>query len=163
MSIRKWKILISDEQKVFHVDKIKLKALAKAILSAVDSAGIPASTRELSILLTDDERIRDLNSSFRGKNKPTDVLSFSQLEGRGGNVSRSLGDIVISIEYAEREAEKRQMEINEEVMRLLVHGVLHLCGFEHEKVSPKERQRMKRQETNILNSLAISPILRKNR
>ena len=92
------------------------------------------SDKELSILLTDDEEIALLNGIYRGKEELTDVLSFSQdLEN-----TRLLGDVVISLQRAQQQADKLGVSLEEEFFRLLVHGVLHLYGYEHENV-PEER------------------------
>jgi probable rRNA maturation factor len=92
------------------------------------------SEAELSILITDDEEIRSLNHIYRAMDRPTDVLSFSQLEGEGpASVPQLLGDVVISWETAQRQASELGHPILVEMERLLVHGLLHLLGFDHEK------------------------------
>jgi probable rRNA maturation factor len=92
------------------------------------------SEAELSILITDDEEICSLNRIYRAVDRPTDVLSFSQLEGEGpGTALQLLGDVVISWETAQRQARELAHTVQEEMERLLVHGVLHLLGFDHEK------------------------------
>jgi probable rRNA maturation factor len=92
------------------------------------------SEAELSILITDDEEICSLNRIYRAVDRPTDVLSFSQLEGEGpGTALQLLGDVVISWETAQRQARELAHPVQEEMERLLVHGVLHLLGFDHEK------------------------------
>ena len=88
-----------------------------------------------------------MNREYRGKDKPTDVLSFSQIEGDlGGEHSESLGDLVISTDTALRQARERSHTLAAEVLRLLVHGLLHLYGYDHEGVPAKEAQRMRRKE-----------------
>lgn len=92
------------------------------------------SEAELSILITDDEEIWSLNHTYRGVDRPTDVLSFSQLEGEGpGTAPQLLGDVVISSETAQKQALELEHPVQVEMKRLLVHGVLHLLGFDHEK------------------------------
>lgn len=91
------------------------------------------SEAELSILITDDEEIRSLNRTYRATDRSTDVLSFSQLEGKGPmTVPQLLGDVVISWETAQRQALELEHSVLKEMKRLLVHGTLHLLGFEHE-------------------------------
>ncbi len=80
---------------------------------------------ELSVLFCGDARMRALNRHYRGKDRPTDVLAFP---GGGG----ALGDIVISLPYASREARRRGQGRAEELDRLLLHGYLHLLGYDHE-------------------------------
>ena len=92
------------------------------------------SEAELSIFITDDEEIGSLNRIYRAIDRPTDVLSFSQLEGEGPIIApHLLGDVVISWETAQRQAMDLGHTIQFEMKRLLVHGVLHLLGFDHEK------------------------------
>jgi probable rRNA maturation factor len=99
---------------------------------------VQRDSAELSILLTDDAFIRTLNHEHRGKNKPTDVLSFSQTEGsEPGELPDALaegllGDVVISLDTAERQARKRKHTLMDEVRFLLAHGILHLMGYDHQ-------------------------------
>lgn len=103
---------------------------------------------EIGIVFTDDTEIKRLNQRYRGKNKTTDVLSFSLPEGTTDKtVSHFLGDIVISLPTTKRQAKEYNYTIAEEVLRLLIHGTLHLCGYEHEGVSSlKARKMLKVQE-----------------
>ncbi|MCP4676145.1 MAG: rRNA maturation RNase YbeY [Deltaproteobacteria bacterium] len=87
---------------------------------------------ELSILLCDDPFIQTLNRDYRGLDKPTDVLSFSMTEGEGPNPNPNLlGDVVISVETAMRQASHLRRGVSDEVTSLLIHGVLHLLGYNH--------------------------------
>jgi probable rRNA maturation factor len=91
---------------------------------------------ELSILLTGDDEIRALNRAYRAKDESTDVLSFAMREGevgvpREGPHMEILGDVVISVPTAARQAKKRRRTIQAEVRMLLGHGLLHLLGFDH--------------------------------
>lgn len=94
-------------------------------------AELGRSDAELSVLLTDDSTIRSLNERWREKDVATDVLSFSQTEALEGEVPQ-LGDIVISLETAATQATAGHWTLVEETNRLLVHGLLHLLGHEHE-------------------------------
>ncbi|MDF1565659.1 MAG: rRNA maturation RNase YbeY [Deltaproteobacteria bacterium] len=90
---------------------------------------------ELSILFVDDPAIRVLNRDYRQKDRPTDVLSFPQ-DGLGelpAGEPRILGDVVISLPTARRQARERHRGLGEELRRLLVHGFLHLLGHDHEE------------------------------
>ena len=110
---------------------------------------------ELSILFVSDREIQRLNRHYRGKNKPTDVLSFSLQEGGLEHLNpplAALGDIVISVDTAKRNAEKMEKSFKEELQFLLIHGFLHLLGYDHEK-SKKEEKRMQRQEKILWNHL----------
>ncbi|HEU4538363.1 MAG TPA: rRNA maturation RNase YbeY [Polyangiaceae bacterium] len=88
--------------------------------------------RELSVLLTDDRRIHVLNRDYRGKDRPTDVLAFAMEEGDGLGGGELLGDVVISLETAARQAAERRREPLDEVTHLLAHGLLHLVGYDHQ-------------------------------
>jgi probable rRNA maturation factor len=98
--------------------------------------------------------MRRFNRDFRGKDKPTDVLSFSQLEGESPVPSPSLGDLVISVDTTKRQAKEYGVTYTQEFLRLMVHGILHLHGYDHEGVSKAEAQRMRRREERILRALA---------
>jgi probable rRNA maturation factor len=110
---------------------------------------------EVSVLLTDDHRMTELNRDYRGINAPTDVLSFAQLEGNENELLNStiLGDVVISLETAERQAIDESHSLEEEVAFLTVHGVLHLIGFDHP--TQKEADVMFEKQKNILQCLQV--------
>lgn len=98
---------------------------------------------ELSILLCGDELIHTLNLEHRGKDKPTDVLSFPQSEfqrperPKKGSSLKLLGDVVISLDTAQRQADSRKRPLEDEVRFLLAHGILHLLGYDH--ATPEEK------------------------
>lgn len=103
---------------------------------------IQMKDRELSILLTGDHQIQKLNKIYRKKNRPTDVLAFSQREGQlGDRADRLLGDVVVSIPTARRQAEAGRRAIATELTMLIAHGLLHLLGWDHE--TPAEDRRMR--------------------
>lgn len=89
----------------------------------------------ISVLLTDDPEIQRLNAQWRGKDRPTDVLSFSLREGRGARFFQQgpLGDIVLSIPTCQRQAEEKGWSLEEELAFLTLHGLLHLLGYDHER------------------------------
>jgi probable rRNA maturation factor len=101
---------------------------------------------ELSVLFAGDRIMRALNKQYRGKNDTTDVLSFSMREGPFPDVRPEfLGDIVISVPVAEKQARAAGHSLNREIELLLVHGLLHLLGYDHER-GPAEARRMRRKE-----------------
>ena len=120
---------------------------------------------ELSVLIVNDEKIRRLNREFRGKDAPTDVLSFSQLEEVDGPVldpcgitnarETILGDVIISIDTALRQADEFGVTVAERLRTLLIHGVLHLIGYDHER-SPAEASRMFARERQLAATIAGS-------
>lgn len=139
---------------------------AQYLMKALSVCRVPGAAAlkkaELSILLTDDSHIQMLNRDWRGKNKPTDVLSFPQIEDRElralSKVAKLrptripewwLGDVVISVERAHKQAQERGHALKDELEILLAHGILHLLGFDHEK-SKAEAARMRRLETQLL-------------
>lgn len=118
---------------------------------------------ELSLVLTGDAPIRELNRLFRGKDRSTDVLSFPQLDncGEAGpehaaahdeTMPAALGDVVISVDTALRQAERFGVTPESRLRSLLIHGVLHLLGYDHEK-SRAEAQRMFRRERELAATL----------
>ena len=103
---------------------------------------------ELSIVLTDDDHIHELNKVYRGKDKPTDVLAFAMREGEFSNLAGELlGDVIVSIETARRQAAARQADPLTEVTMLVAHGLLHLLGWDHDTPA---RDRAMRKETDRL-------------
>ena len=118
-----------------------------------DALGYPDA--ELSIVLTDDASIRELNRTWRKKDSATDVLSFSQVEGDGNAPGETtvLGDVVISTETAARQATTAGSTVEQEVTRLLVHGVLHLLGHDHVH-GGRQAGRMRREEQRLLACIA---------
>ena len=110
--------------------------------------------REVSLLLTDDEGIREINRLYLNKNQPTNVISFAQREGEFKEISPFLlGDIIISVETASREAELGGLTLDDELTYLFVHGLLHLIGYNHEDSSSAEEKRMFDKTKEILNYL----------
>ena len=88
---------------------------------------------ELSVVLVDDEIIQQLNRDYRHKDRPTDVLSFAMSEGEFGALDPNmLGDVVISVPTAQRQADERRQELLDEITFLLAHGLLHLLGYDHQ-------------------------------
>ena len=124
----------------------------------MDCSEIPDTISELSVLFTDDTAIRELNHTYRGKDRPTDVLSFSQLEDESTLFSgESLGDIVISLERAREQASDYDNDFDQEISRLLIHGLLHLFGYDHENVSEAEIIRMQQEEDRLANKHLVAP------
>jgi probable rRNA maturation factor len=149
-------VLVSGTASAKGIERRALARKAKIVLAAIELADF-----ELSIALVGDEEMRRLNRDWRGKDRPTDVLSFSLREGEHGGVAASLGDVVISLETAARQARERRATIAREVDRLLVHGILHLAGYDHE-LSAREERRMKRKEREMLARIS-APSARRSR
>lgn len=113
-------------------DPLNRRELARFVALASGAAG---ARGPISVLLTGDDRIRSLNRQFRKKDAPTDVLSFPPPEGPNGQRNRSAGDLAISLETAARQAESHGHSLATEVKVLILHGALHLAGFDHESDS----------------------------
>ena len=104
---------------------------------------------ELSILFTDDEHITQLNRQYLNRDKPTNVLAFPVSRGPAEEFeSKILGDVVISVDTAAREAEQAGVSIENRIYQLLLHGLLHLLHYDHEE-SEEEADRMEREEQRL--------------
>jgi probable rRNA maturation factor len=126
--------------------------LRKNLRKLLRSIGHPDA--EVSVLFIGDRAMRSLNRRYRGKDRTTDVLSFAMREGVFPYVQPTvLGDIVISLPAASRQAAEAGHPLIREVERLLVHGLLHLIGYDHER-GPQEALRMERKEQKLLKGLS---------
>jgi len=135
--------------------KRSLNALARSAVNAVAAELALTGTTELSILFSDDEHIRVLNAQWRGKDKATNVLSFPAFPvAKGGAVPPMLGDIALARETIEREAELDSKPFDHHLTHLVVHGALHLLGYDHETEADAEE--MEAAERRILARLAIA-------
>jgi len=106
----------------------ELKAFANGLVSNVEEA----SERTFSVALITDDRMKELNRFFRGKDSTTDVLSFPHEPDEFDPDKSNLGDIVISAEQAQKQAGENGLSLDAEIRQLLLHGLLHLCGYDHE-------------------------------
>ena len=152
-------VLLRNLEHRVSIDTRRVRRAADAVLAAV---GFTDS--ELGLLLVSDRRIRTLNARYRQKDRPTDVLAFPltvrpPISMKGGSerkrsqvVPTLLGDVVISLPTARRQAAAFGHTVYTEVVRLLVHGVVHLMGYDHER-GPRDAARMARRERLILKNL----------
>ena len=124
----------------------ELKKITAAILKALER-----SQAELSIALVGDKEMRPLNAEYRKKNKTTDVLSFPA-DNPATAKRVLLGDVIISVEQARRQAKERNHSLKREMVILLTHGILHLLGYDHER-SPRQAKIMADLEVKLLNRL----------
>jgi len=109
-------------QRRYTLDRARIASVAEATLEAIDRA-----SGDLTVTVSNDRRLHALNLTYRGKDKPTDVLSFPYDEPEG-----PLGDVIISIDRAAAQAEERDHSLQREVELLTLHGTLHVCGYDHE-------------------------------
>jgi len=129
--------------------------LEGAVRAALDNQSADFDS-ELTIVLTDDSKIQELNRDYLGMDSPTDVLSFPASETDPETGSTYIGDIIISMPYAARSAEKAGHPVEAEVQLLVVHGVLHLLGHDHAK--PREKAKMWKAQAEILETLGLGNI-----
>jgi len=134
-------VLMSVEVEHIDLRDVDVRADAEALLLA---ARLPEA--ELSVLICDDEAIRALNARWRDKDEPTDVLSFPQDD------EVVLGDLVIAVETAARQAAERDHDLRSELRILLVHGLLHLLGYDHE-TGPADLAEMMDAEQRLMQRL----------
>lgn len=144
------RIDIQNLQNIEKIDKNKIIECAGHVLKAMAE-----DDAELSLVLVNDMYIRNLNWKYRQKNSATDVLAFPMRDSRrlSGAI---LGDVVISVETAKREAKKRKKDFQEEFNLYFVHGILHLLGYDDEK--PRARKKMKTKEKELMESLCNSRV-----
>lgn len=146
-------ILIKNQQKIIKINQRKIREIVKKILQSLK---VDEKT-EVSILFTDDKFIRLLNNKYRGIDNPTDVLSFSLQEGVDKppvvESEKLLGDIIVSVETAQRQADTLNHSIEKELTVLLIHGLLHLTGHDHEK--DQDYKIMREKENKILKTFAL--------
>lgn len=129
--------------------------IERAVHAALTHQSQPLDS-DLTIVLTDDVQLRELNRDYLGIDEPTDVLSFPASESDPETGTRYLGDILISMPYATRSAEKAGHGLESEVQLLVVHGVLHLLGHDHAETD--EKARMWKAQAEILKSLGLGDI-----
>ncbi len=123
--------------------------MAERILSDLGCS----SESELSILLVDDDEMQRLNREYLCRDRPTNVLAFAMREGKDPYPTPNLlGDVVVSTETAQREAQEREATLEAEMALLLVHGILHLLGYDHE-ADPSAAAEMQAKEEAVLKHL----------
>jgi probable rRNA maturation factor len=136
--------------------KVPARPFKKIAQAVLDSMG--RTEAELSLALVGNAEMRRLNATYRKKDYPTDVLSFP-IEGAPSAAGRLLGDVVISVDKAREQATQRGHTEHEEIVTLLIHGIVHLLGYDHER-SAKDARAMKRQENKIRRALCEQGLLR---
>jgi probable rRNA maturation factor len=144
-------ISLSNNQDAFKIDEVKLEQNAGLMLeyiiktpqiiksSALNNIDLTEKTVSIDVVVVDDAEIQELNSSYRGKNEPTDVLSFALFEDCENFISDNsflgeeilLGEVVISVETAKQQAYSNEISLEQELNFLLCHGMLHLFGYNH--------------------------------
>ena len=138
-------VLIDNRQSRFKFSTKKIKQTVRLILSALD-----CPDGEISILIVDDPQIAKLNHRYLNRQGPTNVIAFAMREGEFAHVApHLLGDVVISADTAAKEAQNFGLSIERRFYELLVHGMLHLFGYDHEG-SESEARRMEKKSRELL-------------
>jgi len=138
-------ISIKNNQRKQRLTTTSIRKRLSALLTSIGLHGV-----ELSVLFIAEHAMRTLNRTWRGKDKTTDVLSFSMREGKFPHIQpEMLGDIVICVPVASQQASERGHSLAREIDRLLIHGLVHLLGYDHERGS-QEARRMERKEQQLL-------------
>lgn len=150
------KILLNNEQKKVILSQALQTRVCRALRSAAKLYDLPNKC-EVGVLLTDNRKIKKLNSQYRGKNEATDVLSFALNEGDSILLQEQqplLGDIVISVERALQQSIEYNHSLERELTYLAIHGFLHLLGYDH--MNDADKKEMREQEEEILQQLGVN-------
>lgn len=143
-------------QQVYPVNESRLQQAAETVLKQ-----LRADTRsQMTIVVTDDDTVRDLNQEFRQVFSETDVLSFPAGPAPVNNDSSNgmyLGDVLIAYPYAKRVAQRHNLNVENAICMLLVHGLLHLLGYDHDTEATK--QAMWKEQARALGSIGIEPAI----
>lgn len=146
------KIQIENQQKQIPINKRKIRAEVTKLLKLLDCAGM-----EISITFVDDKAMQHLNKQYLSKDRPTNVMSFPLQEGEFSGINPNmLGDVVISVDTARRDADSGNLSFDEEIIFLIIHGMLHLRGYNHENTSKTNALRMKKKEKELFRLLTQS-------
>jgi len=146
------KIQIENQRKQTKINKRKIRAAVTKLLKLLD-----CGDKEISITFVSDADIQIINKKYLSKDNPTNVISFSLQEGEFGGINpEMLGDIVISVDTASSDAEKGHLTFDEEILFLIIHGLLHLLGYNHVNTSKANALKMKRKENELFHLLTES-------
>jgi probable rRNA maturation factor len=140
-------VLIKNSQKILKIDVKNIKKVTEALLNFLGF-----QNKDLSVLFVDNKKITLMNKKFFGKNNPTNVISFSYIDGLPDEV---FGDIIISLEKAEEEAQASGTFFYERFFALIVHGLTHIMGYDHEK-DESERRKMRHKEKKLIDFVMAS-------
>jgi probable rRNA maturation factor len=142
-------IQLENRQKNQKIEEASLKKVAQKILNDLE-----CPDGELSVVIVDDGQIREINRDYLQRDWPTNVISFAMREGEGGEFHPELlGDVVISADTAARDAAEAGLPFESELYFLLLHGVLHLFGYDHERGSEEDARRMEEKERTLFASI----------
>jgi probable rRNA maturation factor len=138
-------IIIENRQKKIRVDRRSVRLAMSKIMKDLN-----CSDMLISLLFVDDNEITEINRRYLNRDYPTNVLAFPLAAGEFGNINPNiLGDIVISVDTAYKDACESGIELNDELAFLMIHGVLHLLNYDHENASHRKTQQMKKKEREL--------------
>lgn len=150
-------LLINNMQTKLEISEAQVELLQTALVRVLESEQCPIDA-EVSIAFVDDAQIHDLNKEYRGKDCATDVLSFPMYETmdeiKSAGAGYMIGDIVISLETAARQATEFGHSFNRELVYLAVHSILHLLSYDHE--TEAEREVMRAKEEAIMDDIGLT-------
>ncbi|MEC7785520.1 MAG: rRNA maturation RNase YbeY [Nitrospinota bacterium] len=148
-------VYLRNEHPDIIIDTLDIDKKVQIVMNCLDCLD-----QEISILFMKDDDIRKLNKEFRNVDKPTDVLSFPQNSEEDPSIPEKivLGDIAISLDKAKTQAKEHGLVFNEEIILLLIHGILHLLGYDHE-ISDQEEIKMRNKTRELFNKIFPKTIL----
>lgn len=138
---------IIDQQRKIKIELQPFQSFAESLIPQIEET----KGRDFLVAFVSDRKMKELNRFFRGKSKTTDVLSFPFEPDQFEPGDENLGEIVISVEQAARQAEENGLKLEIEIKQLILHGVLHLCGYDHET----DAGEMNRRELDLREKLGI--------
>jgi probable rRNA maturation factor len=152
-----WEVVVADVEQ-------RIETAARAAFDAAERPSVlDGAPAEMSLVLADDALVRTLNRDYRDKDKPTNVLSFALLDdlddtdddlARDEGMPILIGDVILAFETVQREAREQGKSVGDHLTHLVIHGVLHLLGYDHQ--SDPDADRMERLETSILARMGIA-------
>jgi probable rRNA maturation factor len=152
-----WEVVVADVEQ-------RIETAARAAFDAAERPSVlDGAPAEMSLVLADDALVRTLNRDYRDKDKPTNVLSFALLDdlddtdddlARDEGMPILIGDVILAFETVQREAREQGKSVGDHLTHLVIHGVLHLLGYDH--LSDPDADRMERLETSILARMGIA-------
>lgn len=142
-------IIIENRQKKIRVDRRRVRRAMTRIMKYLN-----CSNKVISLSIVDNKEITEINRRYLNRDYPTNVLAFSLAAGEFGNINPDiLGDIVISADMAYKDAVESDIEFNDELAFLMIHGMLHLLNYDHDNVSHRKTQQMKEKEQYLFSML----------
>lgn len=146
-------------QSMLEAMDVSIVEVAEAAFNASEVPSVPVSEALAAVVLSNNTEVQALNLEYRGKDEPTNVLSFAMLEDSGwfvpdGMDAFALGDIVIAYETIVHEAETQNKKVDEHLLHMVIHGILHLLGYDH--IDPDDAEVMEALEVKVLGEFSIA-------